>query len=139
MSTDTETRERSVRRETVLDVDNDTAWEAISDEGMLEQWLAEEVELEPVEGTPARFVVDGEERTGEVVEVDDGAGLSFTWAVAGRPATLVELSLAPAGAGTRVTVVETASMPIGATAFAGSCAWGPRVAKLARIGLLVPA
>jgi uncharacterized protein YndB with AHSA1/START domain len=131
-----ETERRSVRRETVLEVDPETAWEAISDERMLERWLAEEVELEPIEGAPARFVVDGEERTGEVRDVSDGAGLSFTWAVAGRSPTLVELTLSPSDGGTRVTVVETAGA-VTATAFAGSCAWAPRIAGLARIPLLV--
>lgn len=39
-----------VERETVIDADADGAWEAISDPAMLERWLADEVDLEPVEG-----------------------------------------------------------------------------------------
>ena len=68
-----------VKRETVLDVDAERAWEAISDPAELERWLADEVELEPVEGSPARFVVDGEERPARIERVDEGRGLSFTW------------------------------------------------------------
>ncbi|MEZ5062424.1 MAG: SRPBCC domain-containing protein [Solirubrobacterales bacterium] len=96
-----------VERETVLDADEERAWEAISDPAELERWLADEVDLEPVEGAPARFEVDGEERPGRVERVVEGRELAFTWSRAPGEESLVELVLAPCVGGTRISVVET--------------------------------
>jgi uncharacterized protein YndB with AHSA1/START domain len=134
MSEITEQEEPSVERETTLETDPDRAWEAISDEDVLADWLAEEVELEPVEGAPARFVVDGTERHGEVREVDPGRRIAFTWRAPEEPATLVELTLTPLGEDgpVRLTVVETAptGMPV---ASASAAAWSPRAEALAGV------
>jgi uncharacterized protein YndB with AHSA1/START domain len=126
--TDERTEEPSVERETTLDTSPERAWEAISDPAELERWLAEEVELEPVAGTPARFVVDGDEKHGEVREVEDGRRISFTWRAPEEPATLVELTLEPVAddGPVRLTVVETApaGVPVAAAA---ARAWSSRL------------
>ena len=122
-----------VKRETVLDVDAERAWEAISDPAELERWLAEEVELELVEGSPARFVVDGEERPARIERVDEGRGLSFTWERDGFP-SLVELELTDAVGGTRIEVTET---DLGTGPTLSAAAWSPRLARLSRLVLLV--
>jgi uncharacterized protein YndB with AHSA1/START domain len=113
-----------VEREATLETDPDRAWEAISDPDVLSDWLAEEVELEPVEGSPARFVVDGTERHGVVREVEEGRRISFTWRAPEEPATLVELELEPLGVDgpVRLTVTETApaGMPVSLAAEAAS-------------------
>ncbi|MFN8150691.1 MAG: SRPBCC domain-containing protein [Solirubrobacterales bacterium] len=96
-----------VERETVLEADEERAWEAISDPSELERWLADAVELEPVEGTPARFEVDGEERAGRVERVVEGRELAFTWCREPGEESLVELELTPCVGGTRISVVET--------------------------------
>src|SRR4029453_18173862 len=70
----------SVRREAVLPVEPERAWELITDPSELEGWLAEEVELEPEEGgdVHVRFE-DGEERWGTVEEVEPERRLTFSW------------------------------------------------------------
>ena len=66
----------AVRREVVLPVDPDRAWELITDPGELEGWLADDVELEPEEGGEVRVEWDdGERREGIVEEVDEGRRL----------------------------------------------------------------
>ena len=127
--------EPSVERETTLETDPERAWEAISDEEQLAAWLAEEVELEPVEGAPARFVVDGGERHGEVREVEEGRRISFTWRAPEEPATLVELTLEPLSeeGPVRLTIVETA--PAGVpVASASARAWPARLQAAAAQG-----
>ena len=107
------TDEPRVERDALLQLAPREAWEAISSPSQLERWLAEEVELEPTEGAPARFLVDGTARDGEVREVVEGERISFTWRAPEEPATLVELELEPvADRLTRVRVRETA--PAGA-------------------------
>ena len=116
-----------VTRETVVDTDLDRAWEAISDPAELERWLAEEVELEPVEGSPARFLVDGDERPGRVERVDEGRSFSFTWErEAGRP-SLVELELTPCVSGIRISVTE---VDLGAGPIMAATCWAPRMEML---------
>ncbi len=116
-----------VKRETILDVDADRAWEAISDPDWLERWLADEVELEPVEGAPASFTVDGDERPGRVERVDEGRGLSFTWErESGRP-SLVELELTPCVSGTRIEVTET---DLGGGPMMSAAAWSGQLSSL---------
>jgi uncharacterized protein YndB with AHSA1/START domain len=116
-----------VKRETVLDVDADRAWEAISDPDWLERWLADEVDLEPVEGAPATFTVDGDERPGRIEHVDEGRGLSFTWErERGRP-SLVELELTECVSGIRIEVTET---DLGAGPMMSAAGWNSRLAAL---------
>ena len=59
-----------VNREVVLPVPRERAWELITEPAELEEWLADEVEFEPVEDAPLRVAWDaGEEREGVVEEV----------------------------------------------------------------------
>ena len=125
-----------VKRETILDVDADRAWEAISDPDWLERWLADEVELEPIEGSPASFTVDGDERPGRVERVDEGRGLSFTWErEAGRP-SLVELELTPCISGIRIEVTET---DLGSGPMLSAASWATRLSGLRSQFVLVAA
>lgn len=96
-----------VERTIELDVDAAEAWAAISDPAMLELWLADEVELRPVEGAPIRFRVEGELRPGRVERVREGRELTFTWHREPGRTSLVELELEPCVSGTRVRVTET--------------------------------
>ena len=61
----------SVRREIVLPVEPERAWELMTEPAELEGWLADEVELEPEEGGDVRVAWDdGEQREGVVEEVE---------------------------------------------------------------------
>ena len=100
----------SVTRETVLDLDRDDAWRAVTDAEQLEHWLADEVEIDLVEGGDLRVRYDdGRERHGTVEEVTEPERVVFRW----HPVpeieleTVVTIELEPAEEGTRVTVVET--------------------------------
>jgi uncharacterized protein YndB with AHSA1/START domain len=126
--------ERMVEREAVLDASPDEVWEALTDERLLSEWLADEAELDPVEGGDAVFRFgDGEERHGTVLRVERERSLAFTWARPDEPETQVELTIEPAVSGTRVIVVERAA-PMGPAALAG--AWDARLAALGRAASL---
>ena len=70
----------SVTREIVLDLDRDDAWRAVTDADELEHWLADEVEIDLVEGGDlhVRFE-DGRERHGTVEEVTAPERVVFRW------------------------------------------------------------
>ena len=97
-----------VRREIVLPVERDAAWELLSDPRELETWLADEVDLEiepGAEGT-VRWV-HGEERHAVVEEVAEGRRLALRWwPVDGGDETIVELTLDDHDDGTLLVVVE---------------------------------
>src|SRR5215210_191109 len=109
----------SVRREVVLPVEPERAWELITDPGELEGWLADDVELEPEEGGGVRVGWEnGERREGVVEQVDEGRRLVFVW---GQRPSRVEWTLDPVPGGTRFVVVERSLAPV----------VGPRMAALA--------
>ena len=64
-----------VTREIVLPVPRERAWELVTDEAELREWLADEVEFEAEEGAPLRF----DDREGVVEEVEPGERIVFTW------------------------------------------------------------
>lgn len=130
------TKER-IERKTVLNADAERAWEAISEPGELECWLADEVELELVEGAPARFEVDGEERPGRVERVVEGRELAFTWEREPGDSSLVELELTPCVGGTRISVVETRLTGSGPLAVADLFAWDGRLERVRNLARLV--
>ena len=105
----------TVRREIVLPVERDRAWELLTEPAELREWLADEVELEPEEGAPVRAVwfASGEERVGVVEEVEDGRRVRFRWDddATGIPSR-VEWTLDDAPGGTRVTVEEHPLVPL---------------------------
>jgi uncharacterized protein YndB with AHSA1/START domain len=108
----------AVRREVVLPVDPDRAWELITDPGELEGWLADEVELEPEEGGEVRVEWEsGERREGVVEEVDEGRRIVFVW---GEEPSRVVWTLDPVPDGTRFVVTERSLAPV----------VGPRMAAL---------
>jgi uncharacterized protein YndB with AHSA1/START domain len=120
---------REVEREAVLDAPAGEVWEAITDERLLGEWLAEEAELEPEPGGRASFrFADGTEKEGTVLRVEDERELAFTWARPGEPETEVELTLVPLVSGTRIVVVERA--PAATPTALGGTAWGARLSAL---------
>jgi uncharacterized protein YndB with AHSA1/START domain len=132
----------AVRREIVLPVPRERAWELLTDEAELSEWLADEVELEAEPGAALRAPWDdGEERTGVVEEVEPGRRLRFRWDddATGVPSR-VEWTLHDApGGGTRVVVVERALVPLALPPLAAT--WPARFVALARLAAraLVPA
>lgn len=117
-----------VKREVVLPLDTDEAWEALTE---LESWLAEDadLELEPGEEGTLRLP-DGSERRAVVEEVEPGERLAFWWWAGDEPATRVELTLAPAVSGTRVVVVES-GYAAGPVCLAASMLSAPRAPAFA--------
>jgi uncharacterized protein YndB with AHSA1/START domain len=121
---------REVKREAVLDAPPRDVWEAVTDEALLSEWLADEVELEPEPGGHARFrFEDGSERAGTVLRVEEERRLSFTWARPGEAETEVDLVLEPLITGTRVVITERANFPVPVALF--GAAWGTRLHALA--------
>ena len=94
-----------IRREVVFDASRLEVWEALTNPRSLEQWFANDVELELVEGGEAVFRWEnGEERRATITELEPDERLAFAWEDEGE----VEFSLDDDGEGsTRLTVVET--------------------------------
>ena len=98
----------AVRREVVLPVEPERAWELITDPDELEGWLADEVELEPEAGGGVHVTFeDGEQRWGTVEEVEPERRLAFRWGD-----SRVEWTLDPVEGGTRLVVVERSLAPV---------------------------
>jgi uncharacterized protein YndB with AHSA1/START domain len=98
----------TVRREIVLPVPRERAWELLTEPRELEEWLADEVHLEAEPGAPVRAAWrDGAQRAGVVEEVEPERRLRFRWddGATGVPSR-VEWTLDDAPGGTRVTVEE---------------------------------
>jgi uncharacterized protein YndB with AHSA1/START domain len=132
-----ESRAPWVERETLIEASPGEVWEAITDEDRLEEWIAPEVELDPVEGGDATFRYEDGERTGTVETVEEEERFAFTWGRPGEGESLVEFTIEPLPFGTRLTVVET---PIGPTAMATATpfSWGRSLARLRDQIALVP-
>lgn len=117
--------EHRIERETVVPASPDEVWEALTDERLLEEWLAPEVELEPYEGGEVSVrLEDGTQRWGTVEEVDEGRRLAFRWERGGAGESRVELTVDAVAGGARVVVVESGA------ARGPSAAWGPRLSAL---------
>ena len=110
-----------IRKEIVLPATRDEVWGALTDEGRLEDWFANDVELDLRPGGGASFRWgNGEERHATVTEVDPGRRLAFDWEDEGT----VEFTLDDDVDGTRLVVVE--SSPAWSTAIelqASAFAW----------------
>jgi uncharacterized protein YndB with AHSA1/START domain len=137
-----------VTRSVDLDATPTEVWDALTDEALLGEWLAEEVELEAKPGGEivCRYA-DGEERRGEVELVEEAERLSWSWWRADdmRPSR-VELVLDAVADGTRLTVTEAPTVfettPFGAAgpllgARALGASWGPPLVRLRRVVGLV--
>lgn len=109
-----------VRREIVFPVSREELWEALTEPERLEDWFANEVEVDLRPGGAASFRwSNGEERRATVITVAPEERLAFAWEDEGE----VEFTLADDADGTRLTVVETAptwstALDLQASAFA---------------------
>src|SRR3954452_24902463 len=128
--------QREVKREVELEAAPAEVWEALVDPRLLSEGLADEVEMEPIPGTPARFRSGGEEREGTVVRVDEERRLAFTWARPGEGPSEGELIVDAVADGTRLVVVERAL--VGPMALSGQ-AWSGRLQALSSALALVAA
>ena len=109
-----------IRREIVLPNPREEVWEALTDPERLEDWFANDVDLDLRPGGGASFRwSNGEERHATVTEVDHERRLSFEWDDEGA----VELTLDDDVEGTRLTVIESSpswstALELQASAFA---------------------
>jgi len=93
-----------VERQIEFPVAPDELWEALTDPEQLEEWFANDVELDPREGGEGTFRWDdGEERHATVVEAAPGERLVLDWDDEGT----VELTLEEVEEGTRLLVRES--------------------------------
>jgi len=118
----------TVKRTVHLDAPPAEVWEALTDEALLSEWLAPEVELDPREGGElvCRFE-DGEERRGQVAVVEEAERLAFHWRREEGGESWVEWIVDAVAGGTRLTVIETAA-PAGPMLSAAG--WAPRLTAL---------
>ena len=115
-----------VERDTLVEASPDEVWEALTDEDRLEEWMAPDVELDPVEGGEIAVRDGDDERAGTVETVEEHERFAFTWSRPGEGESFVEFTIEALPGGSRVTVVET---PIGPTAMAAG-GWTSRLARL---------
>jgi uncharacterized protein YndB with AHSA1/START domain len=98
-----------VSRSVELDAPPAAVWDALTEESLLAEWLADEVEIEAEPGGEivCRYA-DGEERRGEIELVEEAERLAWSWRRdgGGRPSR-VELILDAVAERTRLTVIET--------------------------------
>ena len=118
-----------VTRSVELDAAPARVWDALTEDGLLGEWLADEVELEAEPGGEivCRYA-DGEERRGEVSLVEEAERLAFEWRRDGEAPSRVELTVDVVATGTRVTVIESGDGP-GSPALVGA-AWASRLRAL---------
>jgi uncharacterized protein YndB with AHSA1/START domain len=93
-----------VTREIVFPSSPDEVWEALTDPDQLEEWFANDVELDPHPGGDGVFRWDdGEERHATVVVAVPGERLVLDWDEEGE----VEFTLEEVDEGTRLVVRES--------------------------------
>jgi uncharacterized protein YndB with AHSA1/START domain len=93
-----------VTREIVFPTSPDEVWQALTDPEQLEQWFANDVELDPRPGGAGVFRWDdGEERRATVVVAEPRERLVFDWDDEGE----VEFVVEEIEEGTRLRVRET--------------------------------
>ena len=124
---------RWVERDTMIEASPEEVWEALTDEGRLEEWLAPDVDLDPVEGGEISVRDGDDERTGTVETLEENERFAFTWSRPGEGESYVEFTIEALPGGSRVRVVETPTQ----SALA-STGWGPVLAQLRRSLLLAP-
>ena len=94
-----------VERQIEFPVPPAEVWEALTDPDQLEEWFANDVDLDAREGGAGVFRwEDGEERHATVVEAEPGERLVLDWDDDGGE---VEFTLEPVEEGTRLVVRET--------------------------------
>jgi uncharacterized protein YndB with AHSA1/START domain len=93
-----------IRKEIVLPAEREEVWEALTDAERLEEWFANDVELDLRPGGGASFRwSNGEERHAVVTEIEPERRLAFDWEDEGT----VEFTLDDDADGTRLVVVES--------------------------------
>jgi len=112
-----------VTREILLPVPRERAWELVTDEAELREWLADDVEFEAEEGAP----IHAEDRDGVVEVVEAEERIVFRWGE-----SRVEWRLDDDPGGTRFTVTEHRFADDGLV-------WGPKLTALASAAALCPA
>jgi uncharacterized protein YndB with AHSA1/START domain len=112
-----------VSREILLPVPRERAWELVTDEAELREWLADDVEFEAEEGAP----MHAEDRDGVVEVVEAEERIVFRWGE-----SRVEWRLDDDPGGTRFTVTEHRFADDGLV-------WGPKLTALASAAALCPA
>ena len=91
-------------REIELDASREEVWAALTEAERLEEWFANDVELDPQPGGDAVFRWEnGEERRGVVEELEEARRLALRWDDDG----VVEIELDDTANGTLVVVRET--------------------------------
>src|SRR6201996_1193059 len=127
-----------VTRSVELDAAPAEVWDALTEDALLGEWLADEVELEAEPGGEivCRYA-DGEERRGEVELVEEAERLAWSWRRKGGEPSRVELVLDAVADRTRLTVIETQSPVLETGAFRApgplllaGATWGPPLARL---------
>jgi uncharacterized protein YndB with AHSA1/START domain len=94
-----------VEREIVFPASPEEVWEALTEPEQLEEWFANEVELDARPGGAGVFRwEDGEERHAVVRELEEERRIVLDW----DDATQTTIEIAEVDAGTSVHVVETA-------------------------------
>ena len=138
-----ETPERSVERERILDADPARVWDALTDDYALADWFAPGATLDPEEGGEVAFECEDGERSGTVRVVEEERELAFTWERPGEGESLVTFTLEPLETGTRLIVTERAVTGPAAAAAVGfdtGATWSRRLQALELcVGRLVPA
>ncbi len=129
-----------VSRSVELDAAPAEVWDALTEESLLAEWLADEVEIETEPGGAivCRYA-DGEERRGEVELVEEAERLAWSWRREGGGPSRVELVLDAVADGTRLTVTETGLAALAAPTLLAA-GWTASLASLRLVvGRLVPA
>lgn len=119
-----------VSRSVELDAAPAEVWDALTEEALLAEWLADEVEIEAEPGGAiiCRYA-DGEERRGEVELVEEAERLAWSWRREGGGSSRVELVLDAVAERTRLTVIETAPLR-SAGPLLLAATWGAPLARL---------
>jgi uncharacterized protein YndB with AHSA1/START domain len=122
----------AVKREVVFEAPLEEVWQALTRPERLQEWFANDVELDLRPGGAGVFRWDdGSLRHAVVEDVEEERRLAFRWSDEGGAESRVELALDDAPDGTRLTVTETATAGVQANALAGEWSWG--VALLAAL------
>ncbi len=119
-----------VSRSVELDAAPAEVWDALTEDALLAEWLADEVEIdaEPGGEIVCRYA-DGEERRGEVEVVGEAERLAWSWRREDGGSSRVELVLDAVAERTRLTVIETAPFrTTGPLLLAGT--WGAPLGRL---------
>jgi uncharacterized protein YndB with AHSA1/START domain len=125
--------DHEVTRSVELDAAPAEVWDALTEETLLAEWLADEVEIEAEPGGEivCRYA-DGEERRGEVELVEEAERLAWSWWRKGDDGpSRVELILDAVAERTRLTVIETAPLrATGPLLIAAGAAWDRPLGRL---------